>query len=83
MLKLNLQSKVQVHLKQAAALIQLISKYQSDITITNNKTTVNAKTMINILTANINANDLIQITVSGPDETTAIQAIKSFFTVTA
>lgn len=68
---------VGIHARPASELVQIASKFQSDVTIKSNGKAANAKSIITIMSAGIKCGDDIEIEVSGDDEAAAIKEIEA------
>ena len=64
-----------LHLKPAAMLCTETIKYKSSITLTFGNMTINAKSVLNVLSACVKCNDTIMLTCEGEDEKEALENI--------
>lgn len=75
---LTIQNKTGLHARPASDLSKLCNTFQSEIEIFAGGNTVNAKSIISILTAGIKRGTKITIHCTGQDEKGAIAAIGTF-----
>jgi phosphocarrier protein len=68
-----------IHARPAAAIVQLASQFQSDITFIKDDVQANAKSIMNILLLAAEPNSSIQVEVDGSDETEAMEAMSQLF----
>jgi len=68
-----------LHARPAALLVQLVSKFESDIKCITEKNKFDAKSIISLMSSGIRENDEITIEVNGSDENEAIKNISDFF----
>lgn len=68
---------VGIHARPASELVQIASKFKSDININANGKSVNAKSIITIMSAGIKCGDDMTIEANGDDEADAITAIEA------
>ena len=61
-----------------AMLVQVASKYKSKINIQQADRTVNAKSIMGMMTLGLAAGQQLEVAVDGEDETEAIESIESF-----
>lgn len=67
-----------LHARPASTLVQTASKFISDITLEVNGKTLNAKSIIALLSASIKYNSRIVISAKGEDEIQAVEALVQF-----
>ena len=77
--KIILQNETGLHARPAAELVKLASTFKSDVNLTANEKTVNAKSILAIMSLGIKASTEIEIECNGEDEETAIQEIVKAF----
>jgi len=70
-------NKLGLHARAAAKLVSVASSYGSDIRITKNDKTVNAKSIMGVMMLAASQNSLITVSIDGEDEQTAMQAINT------
>lgn len=62
-----------LHLRPATRLCTEAIKYKSKIMLTFDGTTMNAKSVLNVLSASVHCEDIIMLTCDGEDEQTALE----------
>ncbi len=75
--KAKIIDPVGIHARPASEVVQIASKYQSDVTMVANGKSANAKSIITIMSAGVKCGDEIEFQVNGADEDEAIQAIEA------
>ncbi len=73
------QNEAGIHARPAALLVKVAAQYTSDINIEFKDKTINAKSIMNILSAGLQKGDEIKITAAGPDQDVALQALVELF----
>lgn len=66
-----------LHARPAAQFVKLAKQYRSNISVSSNGKTVNAKSMVLILTLGISQGTEIEISAVGEDEQEAVSALVS------
>lgn len=66
-----------IHARPAAAFVKLANTFQSEITVEKDGEKVNGKSIIGILTLEIQKGSKIDIKARGPDATAALDALES------
>ena len=61
-----------------AMLVQVASKYKSSVNICQGTKTVNAKSIMGMMTLGLAAGQQLEVAVDGEDESEAIESIESF-----
>jgi len=74
-LKTTVKHQVGLHARPAALFVQTASKYTSDVTLSYNGKTKNAKSILGVLSMGIGANAEITIQADGEDEEEVVQAL--------
>ena len=64
-----------LHARPAAQFVKRAKQFKSDITVTNNGKTVNAKSIVLILSLGVSKNTEIMLTAHGEDEQEAVSAL--------
>lgn len=69
-----------VHARPAVALVKTARAFLSEITLTNTRTgqSANSKSLLAVVSAGIRSSDTCRLSVSGSDETEAMQVLSSF-----
>ena len=62
----------------AAMLVQLAGKYSSNIFVEKGNRSVNAKSIMGMMTIGLNNGDTVLLSVAGADESEAFEAVKDF-----
>lgn len=73
--KIVLQNETGLHARPAGELAKIASTFKSDINLTANGKTVNAKSILAIMSLGIKSNTEIEIECKGEDEEIAIEKI--------
>lgn len=69
-------SETGIHARPATILVQLASKFNSDISLEYNDKRVNLKSIMGVMSLGIGQGALIKIIINGNDEAEAIQSIE-------
>ncbi len=75
-IQLEITNKVGLHARPASLFVQTANKFKSTITVTNGDTTVNAKSILSILTLGAEKGCTLTIRAEGEDADAALQAFK-------
>ena len=67
-----------LHARPGSEVVDLAMKFQSDINLTKGDKVINAKEVLEILSADINFNDEITIEANGVDEEEAVKALEEY-----
>ena len=67
-----------LHARPGSEVVDLAMKFQSDINLKKGDKVINAKEVIEILSADINFNDEITIEANGVDEEEAVKALEEY-----
>jgi phosphocarrier protein len=73
--KVLVQHEAGLHARPAAQFVKLAQQFQSNITLTGNGKTVNAKSIVLVLTLAINKGTEIELKAEGEDEKEALSAL--------
>lgn len=71
------QNRLGLHMRAAALLVQVASKYDAEITITKEGQTVNGKSIIGLMMLAAGQGSSLDIEAAGPQAAEAIEAITS------
>lgn len=74
----TIKDEVGIHARPAGMLAKLAKSYDSEITITRGEKTVGAAKLMALMGLGVKCGDTITVTVTGGDEETAMESIKSF-----
>lgn len=77
--KIILQNETGLHARPAGELVKLATSFKCDVNLTANGRTVNAKSILAIMSLGIKASTEIEIECNGDDEDKAIQDIINAF----
>lgn len=72
---LELKNHTGLHARPASLFVSLAAKFESDIYITFNGQTANAKSMLNVLSLGIPSGNTFNINIDGSDEETAMTSL--------
>ena len=72
-------SPVGLHARPAAILVSLAGGYKSNITMKYNEKTVPLKSLIAVMTLGVETGKDVEVSVSGDDQTEAMQRLEVFF----
>lgn len=68
-----------LHARPATELIKLIQPYNSEVKLSKGDTTVDAKSILGIMSLGVSKDDEISIEISGDDEKDVMDALDKFF----
>ena len=72
----KIKNKVGLHARPAAIFVQAAAKFKSDITIEKDGKSVNAKSILGVLSLGAEQGSIITITIKGEDEQEALKTFK-------
>ncbi|MBQ9495907.1 MAG: HPr family phosphocarrier protein [Treponema sp.] len=73
------KNRAGIHARPAALIAQTANTYSCEITLAHGETTVNAKSIMGVITMAAGYNTQLTITADGADEKEAVQAIEALF----
>lgn len=76
---LTVRNRAGIHARPAALIAQTANKYSSEITLEKGSTTVNAKSIMGVITMAAGYNTTITLRAEGADEKDAAEAIFTLF----
>ena len=76
---LKIANRAGIHARPAALIVQTASKFACEITMEKGTLTVNAKSIMGIITMAASYNTELVLCASGPDEVEAADAIEALF----
>ncbi len=76
---LTVQNRAGIHARPAAIIAQTSNKFASEINLTRDGTTVNAKSIMGVIAMGAGYNTQLVMTVEGPDESEAASVIEELF----
>ncbi|MFA6857514.1 MAG: HPr family phosphocarrier protein [Treponema sp.] len=77
--QLVVKNRAGIHARPAAIIAQTANKFTCEITLARDDTTVNAKSIMGVITMAAGYNTTLTLTADGPDEKAAVQAIEALF----
>jgi phosphocarrier protein HPr len=75
----TIKNRAGIHARPAALIVQTASKFKSKILLRKDSDTINAKSIMGVLTLGAGFNVAIAISAEGEDETSAVEAIETLF----
>ncbi len=75
----TVRNRAGIHARPAALIAQTANKFASEILIEKDSTTVNAKSIMGVITMAAGYNTTLTVKADGPDEAEAVQAIERLF----
>ena len=76
---LTVKNRAGIHARPAALIAQTANKFASEISIEKDSTTVNAKSIMGVITMAAGYNTVLILRAEGPDEKQAVQSIFDLF----
>lgn len=76
---LTVKNRAGIHARPAALIAQTANKFSSEITIEKDSTTVNAKSIMGVITMAAGYNTVLVLRAEGPDEKQAVDSIFDLF----
>jgi phosphocarrier protein len=76
---LTVRNRAGIHARPAAIIAQAANKFTSDISLIRDDITVNAKSIMGVITMAAGYNTTLKIQADGPDEKDAVDAIEKLF----
>ena len=76
---LTVRNRAGIHARPAALIAQTANKFSSEIIMEKNTTTVNAKSIMGVITMAAGYNTTLTLKVEGSDEKDAAEAIEKLF----
>ena len=68
-----------LHARPASRLVQAAQKFKSNVTLEGNGKTINAKSMVKVLSGGISKGSTVKITCEGEDEEESMAAVADLF----
>ncbi|AEE17546.1 HPr family phosphocarrier protein [Treponema brennaborense] len=75
----TVRNRAGIHARPAALIAQTANKFASEVLLERDDTTVNAKSIMGVITMAAGYNTTLTVRASGSDEAAAVQAIYSLF----
>lgn len=76
---LTVKNRAGIHARPAAIIAQTSNKFESEIMLTRDDATVNAKSIMGVIAMGAGYNTQMTLTVTGPDESEAAAVIEELF----
>lgn len=76
---LTVKNRAGIHARPAAIIAQAANKFASEITLSRDDTTINAKSIMGVITMAAGYNTVLKLRVAGSDEQDAAAAIEALF----
>lgn len=76
--KVIVKKETGLHARPGSEVVDIAMKFQSDISLKKGEKVINAKEVLEILSADINFNDEITIEANGVDEEEAVKALVEY-----
>ena len=73
--KVTVENKTGLHARPASVFVQTASKFKSNITVQKDEKSINAKSILNIMTLGAVKGVEITISAEGPDEEAAVKTL--------
>jgi phosphocarrier protein HPr len=77
--EVKIKNRAGLHTRPAAALVKLAAKFKSDVFLKRDGWTINAKSIIGVMTLAAEQGSTLTLAVEGNDEKKAIKELKKFF----
>lgn len=74
-----IKDEVGIHARPAGLLVKEAKKYESKITISTNGKSAEATKLMAVMGLSVKCGQMVEITVEGADEETAVEEMKTFF----
>lgn len=76
---LTVQNRAGIHARPAAIIAQTANKFESEVTLTRDGASINAKSIMGVIAMGAGYNTQLTLQVEGPDETEAASIIEELF----
>ena len=76
---LTILNRLGLHARPAAQIVQTAAGFASDIQLTKDQVTINAKSIMGVMMLAAEFGSTIQLTIQGPDEAQAMQTLEQLF----
>lgn len=74
-----IKDRMGIHTRPAGLFVKEVQKYESSVKVSANGNTVDAASVIKIMSLNAKCGDTVEIEISGPDEDAAYERFAAFF----
>jgi len=78
-IKVKVRNKMGLHTRPATAIVKLLRHFQSHVTFTFNRKTINAKSILSILMLAARKDSMITITADGVDSQEVVDQLQTAF----
>lgn len=75
----TVQNRAGIHARPAAIIAQTANKFESEVTLTKDDATVNAKSIMGVIAMGAGYNTTMTLQVEGPDESEAASVLVELF----
>ncbi|MBI9107099.1 MAG: HPr family phosphocarrier protein [Spirochaetales bacterium] len=75
----TIKNRAGIHARPAALIVQTANEYQSEIFLEKDNNSINAKSIMGIITLGAGYNTILKVKTDGSDEENALQAIVKLF----
>ncbi len=76
---LTVKNRAGIHARPAAIIAQTANKYQCEVSLSRDDTTVNAKSIMGVITMAAGYNTVLMLRTEGPDEVECANEIEALF----
>ena len=77
--EIQVVNRLGVHARPAAAIVQTVLAFISDVYIIHNGARINAKSIMGLLTLAATQGTVLKVTCEGPDQQAAMDAVRDLF----
>ena len=77
--EITIQNKLGLHARPAAVFVQEASKFECEVKVSKDSTTVNGKSVMGMMMLAAEHGSVIKLTLNGADETQALSALRKLF----
>ena len=74
---ITIQNKLGLHTRAAAKLVDTAKRFESEVEVSYRDRTVNCKSIMGVITLGAQKDDIIDLIITGADETDALTAINN------
>ena len=77
--KIKVRNKLGLHARPAALLVQTVSKFEADISITKGSKKVNGKSIMGVMMLAAGPESVLNVEITGPDAHGMMEAVEDLF----
>jgi phosphocarrier protein HPr len=77
--KIKVKNSLGLHIRPASAIVKLLQQYESDVSFTYNRMTINARSIMSILMLVAKKNTKIVLTINGKDADLVCKELENIF----